>query len=195
MPWGADEDDPVVAPAAGRVPGGEDRAVALVVRGLLHDLANVATALDGVLQLLATHAAADRADGAADVVPRARADLSRVTDRLFTLHAHLRSLTEDPGAAQALDPRVIAAEVAALLAWHIARPCTVEVAPGDAAPILGESWRVRRALLEACDAEAGPSGALRFAFQVEGDEVRAVREDGRPFWSAPQRASAGSDAG
>ncbi len=161
----------------------EEATLSHVMRGLLHDLANLATALDGA-------SAALEHDGA-KAVPRVADDLRRTTDRMFALHAQLRSLLPDRGGAEAIDPRAIADEVAALLAWHTTRSCAVLVAPGNAAPILGEPWRVRRQLLGACDFAAGESGDLAFSFRVDGDVVSAVRDgDGVVFWSSPTLSAA-----
>lgn len=161
----------------------EDATLSHVMRGLLHDLANLATALDGA-------SAALEHDGP-KAVPRVADDLRRTTDRLFALHAQLRSLLPDRGGPEAIDPRAIAEEVAALLAWHTTRSCAVLIAPGPAAPILGEPWRVRRQLLAACDFAAGASGDLAFSFRVDGDTVSAVRdEDGVVLWSAPTLSAA-----
>ncbi len=155
----------------------EDRTTALVMRGLLHDLANLVTAVDGISHLL-------RCDGAA-AVERAQAELSVTTDGLFALHATIRSLVPDVGPDEALDPREIGAEVAHLLAWHVEQPRTVTFERGPTAPILGEAWRVRRQLLGACDAAAAGASTFRFSFRTEGGVVSAVTGDGRVFWSAP----------
>lgn len=155
----------------------ESRSVSFVMRGLLHDLANLATALDGVSNAL-------KYEGAA-AVGRAQVDLEKSTERMFALHAQLRSLLPDHGRPEAIDPREIAREVAVLLARHTARSCAVRVEEGPSAPILGEAWRVRRQLLAACDAAAGDSGDLAFSFRMVGDTVSAARSDGVVFWSAP----------
>ena len=160
----------------------EDRTLSSVTRGLLHDLANLATALDGITAAL-------KHDGA-KAIGRAEEDLRRTTDRVFALHAQLRSLMPDHGGAEAIDPRVIATEVAALLCWHTTRSCALLFAPGPTTPILGEPWRVRRHFLAACDSAAGASGDLTFAFRVEGTTVSAVRDDGFVFWSSPTLVAA-----
>lgn len=154
-----------------------DRTTALVMRGLLHDLANSATAADGIANLL-------RFDGA-PAVERAQVELAATTDRLFALHATMRSLIPDLGPEEALDPRELGAEVARLLAWQVEHPCTVTFVSGPTAPILGEAWRVRRQLLGACDAAAAGASTFRFSFRTEGDVVSAVAADGTVFWSAP----------
>lgn len=153
-----------------------------VVRGLLHDLANLVTALEGATTALEHEGAV--------AVPRAKQDLRLTTDRLFALHTQCRSLLPDRGGAEALDPRAIAAEVAALLALHAVRPCAVHVGSGNAAPILGEPALVRRQLLAACDLAAGKTGDLAFSFRVDGDTVSAVRDDGVVFWTWPTLAAA-----
>lgn len=160
----------------------EDVSVAFVMRGLLHDLANLATALDGVTSAL-------RYDGAS-ALARVQEDVHRATDRLFALHAQLRSLLPDHGTSEAIDPRMIATEVSALLSWHGLRSCAVTIEEGAAAPILGEPWRVRRQLLAACDSAAGDSGDLHFSFRVAGDTVSAVRDDDVVFWTSLTLAAA-----
>lgn len=161
----------------GVTPEDEDRTLSSVTRGLLHDLANLATALDGITAAL-------KHDGP-QAIARAEEDLRRTTVRVFALHAQLRSLMSDHGGAEAIDPRAVASEVAALLRWHATRSCALLLDPGPAAPILGESWRVRRQFLAACDSAAGESGDLRFGFRVEGTTVSSVRDDGFVFWSSP----------
>ena len=156
--------------------------VTLVMRGLLHELANVATALDGVQSAL-------RFDGA-PAVERAAVELGQATDRVFALHTSMRSLLPDREGASALDPRALAAEAGALLAWHVERPATISLDEGPAAPILGEAWRVRRQLLEALDAALGEGTALRFSFRVDGETISAVTADGRALWSSPTLAAA-----
>ena len=160
----------------------EEVSVAFVMRGLLHDLANLATALDGVTSAL-------RHDGA-PALARAQEDLHRATDRMFALHAQLRSLLPDHAKPEAIDPRAIATEVSALLSWHGLRSCAVTLEEGAVAPILGEPWQVRRQFLGACDSAAGDSGDLHFSFRVVGDTVSAVRDDGVVFWTSSTLAAA-----
>ncbi len=154
----------------------------LVMRGLLHELANIATAADGVQSAL-------RHDGAA-ALPRAQQELASATDRLFAMHADLRSLLPDREGASPLDPRAVGAEVARLLAWHNERPLTVTVDADAVPPILDEAWRARRQLLEAVDSAAGAATTFRFRFRAEGDSVIAESSEGAPFWSAPTLAAA-----
>lgn len=164
----------------------EDRAkdgtVTLVMRGLLHELANLATAADGVQSAL-------RHDGPT-ALPRAQEDLVSAVDRLFALHADLRSLLPDREGPAPLDPRALGADVARLLAWHVERPATVTIAEGSVPPILAEAWLARRQLLEAVDSALGPATTFRFAFRVDGDLVVAVSDDGTAFWSATSLAAA-----
>ncbi len=156
--------------------------VTCVMRGLLHELANVATAFDGVTASL-------RYDGPS-AIDRSTAELGLATDRLFTVHAELRSLMPDREGETALDPRALASDVARLLSWHVERPATVSLDEGPVAPILGEAWVLRRELLEAVDYAMGEGTALRFAFRAEGDTIAAVSSDGATFWSAPTLAAA-----
>lgn len=156
--------------------------VALVMRGMLHELANLATALDGVGNAL-------RYDGAS-AIERAQLDLARTTDRVFGLHGHMRALLPDQTRAEPLDPRQIADEVRTLLTWHVERPCRITVDDAVVEPILGEAWRVRRQLLAACDAAVDTEGVLRFSFRVRDGMVEAVDAAGRAFWSAPTLAAA-----
>lgn len=160
----------------------ESAVVTLVMRGMLHELANLATALDGVGNAL-------RFDGA-DAVERAQQDLSRTTDRVFALHTHLRSLLPDHTRAEPIDPRQIAAEVATLLSWHVERPCMITLEDSAVEPILGEPWKVRRQLLAACDAAVDREGVLRFSLRVRDGSVEAVSTIGAVFWSAPTLATA-----
>jgi hypothetical protein len=160
----------------------EDGAVTLVMRGLLHELANITTAADGVTSSL-------RHDGAA-ALPRAPEDLSAVVDRLFAMHADLRSLLPDREGEMALDPRAVAAEVARLLAWHNERKLAVTVDEDPVPPILDVPWKARRQLLAAVDAAAGDASAFRFSFRAEGDSMIAASSDGVTFWSAPTLAAA-----
>lgn len=153
-----------------------DRTVTLVMRGLLHELANLATATDGVQSTL-------KHDGAA-ALPRAQEDLAATADRLFTLHADFRSLLPDHEGSTALDPRALGADVARLLAWHMERPATVTISDDPVPPILAEAWRARRQLLESCDAALGSATVFRFAFRSDGEMVTAVSDDGTTFWSA-----------
>lgn len=162
--------------------GMPDGALLLVMRGLLHELANIATATDGVQSSL-------RHDGTS-ALPRAQQDLSAATDRLFAMHADLRSLLPDREGPTPLDPRAIGAEVARLLSWHNERPLTVTVDADAVPPILDEAWRARRQLLEACDSAAGSATAFRFRFRADGDSVIAESSDGVAFWSAPTLAAA-----
>jgi hypothetical protein len=164
------------------VDAAESAVVTLVMRGMLHELANLATALDGVGNAL-------KFDGA-DAVDRAQQDLTRTTDRVFALHGHLRSLLPDHTRAEPLDPRQIAAEVAALLAWHVERPCTITLEESTVEPILAEPWKVRRQLLTACDAAVDADGVLRFSLRVRDGSVEAVSTMGDVFWSAPTLAAA-----
>ena len=158
-----------------------DGTVTLIIRGLLHELANLATAADGVQTTL-------RHDGAA-ALPRALEDLAAAADRLFALHADLRSLLPDREGLTPLDPRAIAADVARLLAWHVDRPATVTFAEGSVPPIIAEAWLARRQLLEACDSLLGSATTFRFAFRADDEVVSAVSDDGTVFWSAPTLAA------
>lgn len=160
----------------------ESAVVTLVMRGMLHELANLATALDGVSNAL-------RFDGA-EAGERAQQDLARTTDRVFALHAHLRSLLPDHARAEPTDPRQIAAEVASLLAWHVERPCTITLEDSTVEPILAEPWKVRRQLLAACDAAVDRDGALRFSLRVRDGSVEAVSMMGTVFWSTPTLSTA-----
>lgn len=162
--------------------GTKDGTVTLVMRGLLHELANLATAADGVQSTL-------KYDGA-DSVPRAQEDLAATADRLFALHADFRSLLPDHEGPAALDPRALGAEVARLLAWHVERPATLMIADDVVPPILVEAWIARRQLLEACDTALGSATTFRFAFRTDGETVSAVSDDGTAFWSAPSLAAA-----
>lgn len=157
-------------------------AVTHVMRGLLHELANIATAADGVSTAL-------RHDGSA-ALPRAGEELAATTDRLFALHADFRSLLPDREGETPLDARAIGGDVARLLAWHNERPLTVTVEGDAVPPILAEAWRARRQLLEAVDSAAGAAGAFRFRFRADGDSVIAASSDGVEFWSAPTLAAA-----
>ena len=159
-----------------------DGTVTLVMRGLFHELANVATAADGVQTAL-------RHEGGA-ALERSAAELSTITDRLFALHADLRSLLPDHEGPAPLDARAIGADVARLLSWHVERPLTVTIDDGSVPPILVEPWRARRQLLEACDSAAGEATAFRFGFFADGDSITAISSDGRRFWSAPTLAAA-----
>jgi len=161
-----------------------DEVVTLVMRGLLHELANVATVVDGIRGAL-------EHDGAS-ATGRAREDLTLLTDRIFQLHGDLRALLPDREGRVALDPRAIAAEVIRLLAWHGERPCSITLDDGTVAPILGEAWQVRRQLLEACDAAAGAAATFRFSFRVVDERIEAVDAAGTAFWSAPTLAAARS---
>ena len=162
--------------------GAGDDAVTLVIRGLLHELANLATAADGVQSAL-------RHEGA-NALPRAQEDLAAAADRLFALHADLRSLLPDREGPTALDPRAIAAEVVRLLAWHVERPLEITLDDAVVPPILHTGWIARRQLLEGCDGAAGPATSFRFGFRVDGDDVVAVGADGSVFWTAPTLAAA-----
>jgi hypothetical protein len=177
-------DTPSIGLQGGNVtaPGAADDAVTQVMRGLLHELANIATAADGVQSSL-------RHAGAA-ALPRAGEELAATVDRLFALHAELRSLLPDREGEMALDPRATGAEVARLLAWHNERRLAVTVGADPVPPILDAPWRARRQLLAAVDAAAGPAEAFRFGFRSEGDAVVAVSAAGRAFWSAPSLESA-----
>jgi hypothetical protein len=177
-------DIPIIVPAGGNVtvPDIPEEAVTLVMRGLLHELANVATAADGVQSAL-------RHEGA-HALPRAQEDLAAAADRLFALHADLRSLLPDREGDTALDPRAIAADVVRLLAVHVERPLVVTLEDGVVPPILHTAWLARRQLLEGCDGAAGPATSFRFGFRVDGDDVVAVAEDGAVFWSAPTLTAA-----
>lgn len=156
--------------------------VTLVMRGLLHELANVATAMDGVQASL-------RHDGPG-AVERCTGELAIGTDRLFTVHAELRALLPDHGGATALDPREIAADVIRLLSWHVERPATVVLDEGPVVPIHGEPWVLRAQLLEAADVAMGDASSFRFSFRVEEETVTAVSADGKAFWSAPTLTAA-----
>lgn len=160
----------------------EGDSVGFVMRGLLHDFANLTTSLDGLSSML-------RHDGAS-AIARAQEDLQRTTDRMFALHAQLRSLMPEHGKAEAIDPRAIAAEVSALLSWHGGRSCALTLEEGAVVPILGEPWRVRRQFLAACDSAAGDSGDLHFSFLVTDAIVSAVRDDGVVFWTASTLSAA-----
>lgn len=159
-----------------------DGTVTLVMRGLLHELANVATAADGVQSAL-------RHEGAAALERSAR-ELAATTDRLFALHADLRALLPDREGPTPLDARAIGADVARLLAWHVERPLAVTIDDGGVPPILAEPWLARRQLLEAVDSAAGEAEAFRFGFFADGDSITAVSSDGAVFWSAPTLAAA-----
>ena len=135
-----------IGPREGKVtePEAKDGTVTLVLRGLLHELANLATAADGVQSSL-------KHDGAASL-PRAQKDLAATADRLFALHADFRSLLPDREGPSALDPRALGADVARLLSWQVERSATVTIADDVVPPIFAEAWLARRQLLEACDA-------------------------------------------
>ncbi len=160
----------------------KEGTVTLVMRGLLHELANLATATDGIQSTL-------KHDGAASL-PRAQEDLAATTDRLFALHADFRSLLPDHGGPTALDARVLGADVARLLSWHVERPATLTIADDVVPPICAESWLARSQLLEACDAALGSATVFRFAFRTDGETVSAVSDDGVVFWSAPTLVAA-----
>lgn len=163
-------------------PRTENETATCVMRGLLHELANIATVLDGV------RAALEPEGGAPSLRPRE--DLDRATERLFELHAQLRSLLPDREGESALDPRAIASDVARLLAWHADRPCEVAVEEASVAPVLGVAWRLRRQLLAACDSASGGAAALRLTLRVVGDALVAEDASGRAIWSAPTLAAA-----
>lgn len=149
-----------------------------VLRGLLHELANIATALDGTVSAVRT-ALGPAAD-------RGIADLASVTDRVFELHARMRSLLPEAGRDEALDPRTIAAEVAALLQWHADHPCRVTFDASDVAPVRGELYELRVQLLAACDQAAAGAGELHVRLRVANGKVEAVIDDASgPIWSAP----------
>ena len=162
-------------------PEAKEGTVSLVMRGLLHELANLATATGGVQSTL-------KHDGAASL-PRAQEDLAATADRLFALHADFRSLLPDHEGLAALDPRALGADVARLLAWHVDRPATLTVADDAVPPILAEAWVARRQLLEACDTALGSATAFRIAFRSDGETVTAVSDDGTAFWSVPSLAA------
>ncbi len=155
--------------------------VTRVMRGLLHELANVATVVDGARGSL-------EHDGAG-ALDRAREELAEASDRIFALHADLRSLLPDREGRTPLDPRALAADVVRLLAWHVERPLKVTVDEGPVAPVLGEAWALRRQLLSACDSAAGAAAAFRFGLRTAGDVVVAVDAAGAVFWSAPTLAA------
>lgn len=159
-----------------------DGTVTLVIRGLLHELANLATAAAGIQASL-------KHDGAG-ALPRAQEELAATADRLFALHADLRSLLPDHEGPTPLDPRAIGADVARLLSWHAERPATVTIADGRVPPILAEAWLARRQLLEACDAAVGSATVFRVTFRTDGETVTALSDDGIAFWSAPSLAAA-----
>lgn len=173
-------DIPSIGPAGGNVTRSD--TVTCVMRGLLHELANVATAFDGVTASL-------RFDGPS-AMDRSTAELGLATDRLFTVHAELRSLMPDREGETPLDPRALAADVARLLTWHVDRPATVSLDEGPVAPVLGEPWLLRRQLLEAVDYAMGEATAFRFSFRSGDEAVEAVSSEGAVFWSAPTLAAA-----
>ena len=160
----------------------EDDCVVMVMRGLLHELANVATVLDGVRSTLDS-------DEAAPTL-RPKEDLAAATERIFRLHGELRSLLPDHEGPTALDPRAIAGDVARLMAWHVERPCLVAIEEGPVVPILGEAWRLRRQLLAACDSAAAGAAAFRLTLRVAGEEMVVAGADGTVLWAAPTLAAA-----